>query len=149
VEGRVAVHRPTRPARDTGAKWTLASASCAVENLLNPQSFAPTRCHRAPEGRLKVARRFIAGWESKKVFVPWGRLNHQCDASALPFKRAERTRIFLDLAKPSQTVHEPGLLNKHFLLQILSSLPDIFRLAEIAPIVFVHPKRHDFFSLRR
>ena len=34
-EGRVAVHRPTRPARDTGAKWTLASARFAVENLLN------------------------------------------------------------------------------------------------------------------
>ncbi|PYX33690.1 MAG: hypothetical protein DMG81_20970, partial [Acidobacteria bacterium] len=53
---------------------------------------------------------------------PWGRLNHQCDAPALRFKRAEGARIFPDLAKPLQTVHEPGLLNKHFLLQILSSL---------------------------
>ena len=49
VEGRVAVHRPTRPARDTGAKWTLASASFAVENLLNrkalpqPGATAPRR----------------------------------------------------------------------------------------------------------
>jgi hypothetical protein len=61
VEGRVAVHRPTRPARDTGAKWTLASASFAVENLLN----------------------------RKALPLP--------GATALPFKRAEGTRIFLDL----------------------------------------------------